>query len=120
LAGAESVLRARINEKWLHRGVIIWSPLNTYVDADVELAPEVSLLPGTVLKGHCVVERGARIGPNAILNDVFVGESAQVATIEATNARIGAEARVESFVVLAPGAVIASGEVVTPFSYRTP
>jgi len=78
------------------------------------------LLPGTVLKGHCVVERGARIGPNAILNDVFVGESAQVATIEATNARIGAEARVESFVVLAPGAVIASGEVVTPFSYRTP
>jgi len=72
------------------------------------------------LEGHCVVERGARIGPNAILNDVFVGESAQVATIEATNARIGAEARVESFVVLAPGAVIASGEVVTPFSYRTP
>ena len=120
LAGAESVLRARINEKWLHRGVIIWSPLNTYIDADVELAPEVSLLPGTVLKGHCVIERGARIGPNAILNDVFVGEGAQVATIEATNARIGAEARVESFVVLAPGAAVASGEVVTPFSYRTP
>jgi len=120
LAGAESVLRGRINEKWLHRGVVIWSPLNTYVDAEVELAPEVSLLPGTVLKGHCVIERGARIGPNAILNDVFVGEGAQVATVEATNARIGAEARVDSFVVLAPGAVIASGEVVTPFSYRTP
>lgn len=120
LAGAESVLRGRINEKWLHRGVVIWSPLNTYVDADVELAPEVSLLPGTVLKGHCVIERGARIGPNAILNDVTVGEFAHVATVEATNARIGAEARVASFVVLAPGAVIASGEVVTPFSHRTP
>ena len=120
LAGAESVLRGRINEKWLHRGVVIWSPLNTYVDADVELAPEVSLLPGTVLKGHCVIERGARIGPNAILSDVFVGEYAQVSTVEATNARIGAEARVESFVVLTPGAVIASGEVVMPFSFRAP
>src|SRR5487761_1255789 len=117
LAGAEAVLRGRINEKWLHRGVIIWSPLNTYIDADVELAAEVSLLPGTVLKGRCVVERGARIGPNAILNDVFVGESAHVATVEATNARVGSGARVASFVVLAPGAVVAPSEVVTPFSH---
>jgi bifunctional UDP-N-acetylglucosamine pyrophosphorylase/glucosamine-1-phosphate N-acetyltransferase len=120
LAGAEAVLRQRINEKWLRRGVVIWSPHSTYVDADVELGPEVSLLPGTVLKGRCVIERGARIGPNAILTDVSVGEFAQVGTVEATNARIGAEARVASFVVLAPGAAVDSGEVVTPFSHRTP
>lgn len=120
LAAAEAVLRQRINEKWLRRGVVIWSPHSTYVDADVELGPEVSLLPGTVLKGRCVIERGARIGPNAILTDVVVGEFAQVGTVEATNARIGAEARVASFVVLAPGAVVDSGEVVTPFSHRTP
>jgi bifunctional UDP-N-acetylglucosamine pyrophosphorylase/glucosamine-1-phosphate N-acetyltransferase len=119
LARAEAVMRGRINEKWMQRGVTLWSPENTYIDADVELAPEVSLLPGTVLKGRCVVERGARIGPNAVLTDVFVGENAQVATVEATSARIGAEARVASFVVLAPGAEIASGEVVTPFHYRS-
>ena len=119
LAAAEAVLRGRINEKWMARGVIMWSPENTYIDADVELAPEVSLLPGTVLKGHCVVERGARIGPNAVLNDVVVGEYAQVATVVATSAHIGAEARVASFVVLAAGSNVASGEVVTPFHYRT-
>ena len=66
-ADAESVLRARINEKWLHRGVTMWSPQNTYVDADVDLSPEVSLLPGTILKGRCIIARGAQIGPNAIL-----------------------------------------------------
>ncbi len=119
LAHAESVMRRRINEKWMHRGVVLWSPENTYIDADVELAAEVSLLPGTVLKGRCVIERGARIGPNAVLSDVVVGENAQVATVEATSARIGAEARVASFVVLSPGTEIASGEVVTPFHYRT-
>lgn len=119
LAGAEAVLRGRINEKWMGRGVIMWSPENTYIDADVELAPEVSLLPGTVLKGHCVVERGARIGPNAVLNDVIVGEFAQVATVEATSSRIGADARVAPFVVLAAGSNVAPGEVVTPFHYRT-
>lgn len=119
LASAEAVLRARINERWMQRGVTMWDPARTYVDADVKLAPEVSLLPGCVLRGHCVIEGGAQIGPNANLTDVHVGENARVGAVEATNARIGAEARVHSFVVLAPGAEIADAEVVEPFDYRT-
>lgn len=119
LAEAERILRRRINDRWLARGVTMWDPEHTYVDADVELASEVSLLPGTILKGRCVVERGARIGPNAILSDVRVGEHALVATIEASEATIGDEARVASFVVLGPGAHVEPGEVVTPFHYRT-
>lgn len=119
LARAEAVMRLRINEKWMLRGVTIWNPHNTYIDADVDVAPEVSLLPGTVLRGHCVIERGAQIGPNAILSDVSVGENAQVAMVEATDASIGAEAKVTSFVVLGPGTRIAPGELVTPFHYRT-
>ena len=119
LAQAEAVLRRRINEKWMQRGVTIWNPENTYIDADVELSPEVSLLPGTVLRGHCVIGPGAQIGPNANLTDVVVGESAQVATVEANGAHFGSEAKVTSFVVLGPGAEIAPGELVTPFHYRT-
>ena len=119
LARAEAVLRQRINEQWMQRGVTIWNPEHTYIDADVELASEVSLLPGTVLRGHCVVERGAQIGPNATLSDVVVGENAQVGSVDANAARIGAEAKVASFVVLGAGANVAAGEVVTPFHYRT-
>jgi len=118
LARAEAVMRQRINDQWLTRGVTMWSPENTYVDADVELAAEVSLLPGTVLRGRCVIARGAEIGPNAMLRDVEVGEDAVVGAVEATKVRIGADARVGSFVVLAPGADVAPGEVVTPSSPR--
>jgi bifunctional UDP-N-acetylglucosamine pyrophosphorylase/glucosamine-1-phosphate N-acetyltransferase len=103
----------------MQRGVTMWDPLHTYIDADVELAAEVSLLPGCVLKGHCVIEHGAQIGPNAILTDVRVGESAVVRTVEATNARIGAQSRVHSFVVLDPGSEVAEAEVVMPFHHRT-
>jgi bifunctional UDP-N-acetylglucosamine pyrophosphorylase/glucosamine-1-phosphate N-acetyltransferase len=119
LAEAERALRRRINERWLERGVTMWSPDDTYIDAEVDLAPEVSLLPGTVLKGTCVIEQGARIGPNAILDNVRVGANAVLGTIEATGAVIGAEARVSSFVVLAPGAIVEAGERVTPFHFRT-
>ena len=119
LARVERVLRTRINEQWMSRGVTMWNPADTYVDADVELASDVSLLPGTILKGHCRIARGAQIGPNAMLRDVEVGENANVGSVEATRARIGADARVSSFVVLSPGADVATGEIVTPLSQRS-
>jgi bifunctional UDP-N-acetylglucosamine pyrophosphorylase/glucosamine-1-phosphate N-acetyltransferase len=119
LAEAEAVLRTRINERWMKRGVTMWDPAHTYIDADVQLAPEVSLLPGCVLKGHCVIQRGAQLGPLANLTDVYVGENAKVGTVEATKAHVGADATVHSFVVLVPGAKVASSEVVAPFEYRT-
>jgi len=89
LARAERVLRQRINDQWLARGVTMWNPSETYIDADVELAAEVSLLPGTILKGHCVIARGAQIGPNAYLTDVEVGENAYLGTVEASRGSRG-------------------------------
>jgi bifunctional UDP-N-acetylglucosamine pyrophosphorylase / glucosamine-1-phosphate N-acetyltransferase len=119
LAHAEQVLRARINDEWMLRGVTMWDPAQTYVDADVELAPEVTLLPGTILKGHCVIERGTTIGPNAILRDVEVGEGATIEMVDASHVRVGADASVASFVVLSPGSAVSVGEIVPPFSHRS-
>jgi len=120
LADVETEVRRRINERWMQRGVTMWDPATTYVDAEVELAAEVSLLPGTVLKGHCVVGHGARIGPNAYLRDVSVGENARLGTVEAVNVRIGADARVTSHTVLAAGSEVPAGAVVGRDGRPTP
>jgi len=118
LAIAEAELRDRINERWMRRGVTMWDPERTYVDATVDLAGDVTLLPGTVLRGRCRIGEGARIGPNAFLEDTVVAEGAVVETVRATRASVGAEALVESFSVLGPGAVVASGERLAPSSTR--
>ena len=120
LAAAEKVLRRRINERWLKRGVSIWDPDNTHIDADVELAVDVSVAPGSVLKGHCVIGTGAQLGPNCVLRDVTVGERAVIGAAEGTGAVVGSEAEVGSFVVLQPGAHVAPGEVVAPFTVVGP
>lgn len=114
LAAAETVLRQRINERWLHRGVTMWDPAATYVDADVVLAADVSLLPGTMLKGACRVGEGAQIGPNAFLVDTVVGARAQVGTIQSEGATIGDDAVIESFSVLEHGATVPSGQRIGP------
>ncbi len=109
LAYAESVLRARINATWMERGVTMRDPASTYLDADVELAPDVILWPGTTLRGRCVVGGGSEIGPNADLEDVVVGRGVHLGAVRARGARFGDGASVGSFVTIERGAVIDAG-----------
>jgi len=116
LAVAEAELRDRINERWMRRGVTMWDPERTYVDASVHLEPDVVLLPGVVLQGDCRVGAGAEIGPDSHLVDTVVGEGATVTKTTAVRADIGEHARVGPFVSLDPGAEVAPGSLVEPFS----
>jgi len=113
LAEAEVVLRRRINREWLPRGVTMWSPEHTYVDAEVDLAPDVVLLPGVVLKGGTTVASGAELGPDVLLSDTAVGERARVRYATAEHARIGADAVVGPFVELPPGTEVPPGATVS-------
>lgn len=120
LAVAEAELRDRINERWMRRGVTMWDPERTYVDAAARLAPDVVLLPGVVLQGECAVGPGAEVGPDCRLVDTVVGEAASVAKTTAVRAEIGAGATVGPYVVLDPGTVVAPGSVVEPFTKLGP
>src|SRR6202034_3467614 len=116
LAVAEAELRDRINERWMRRGVTMWDPERTYVDAEVHLEADVSLLPGVILRGNCVVGAGAEIGPNSVLTDTTVGNGAVVAASVCTLAAIGGGARIGPYSVLEPGAEVAPGTELRPHS----
>ena len=116
LAVAEAELRDRINERWMRRGVTMWDPERTYVDASVLLEPDVVLLPGVVLQGECRVAAGAEIGPDCHIVDSVIGEGATVTKCSAVRAEVGDHARVGPFVVLGPGSLVAPGEHVGPFA----
>jgi bifunctional UDP-N-acetylglucosamine pyrophosphorylase/glucosamine-1-phosphate N-acetyltransferase len=114
LAVAEAELRDRINERWMRRGVTMWDPERTYVDATVELEPDTVLLPGVMLHGNCRIGAGAEIGPESRLVDTTVGEGAVVSFSVADHAEIGALARVGPYCVLRAGVRVMDGEVVEP------
>lgn len=116
LAVAEAELRDRINERWMRRGVTMWDPERTYVDAEVQLAPDVALLPGVILRGACRVDEGAEVGPDCTLVDTSVGERAEVRNSVCTGATIGRRAVVGPFATLSEGAQVADGAVVAPFT----
>jgi len=115
LAVAEAELRDRTNERWMRRGVTMLDPERTYIDASVELAPDVTIFPGTLLHGSTVVGPGARVGPDTRLVDCVVGEGAVVEQAVGREAEVGTNARVGPDAVLEPGSRVADGTVTGPF-----
>jgi bifunctional UDP-N-acetylglucosamine pyrophosphorylase/glucosamine-1-phosphate N-acetyltransferase len=115
LADAEAVLRDRINRRWMRAGVSMTDPAHTYVDAAVELKPEVRLLAGTSLEGHTVVGAGSVIGPQCRLVDTIVGERVTIENTVAKEAEIGDHATVGPWVSLRAGTRIGVGAHVGTF-----
>jgi bifunctional UDP-N-acetylglucosamine pyrophosphorylase / glucosamine-1-phosphate N-acetyltransferase len=116
LAVAEAELRDRINERWMRRGVTMWDPERTYVDAEVQLTTDVSLLPGVILRGRCVIGEGSEIGPNCVLTDTVVGRRAVVTQSTCDRGTVGDGARVGPFCVVLPGAEVGPDAVIPPHS----
>jgi bifunctional UDP-N-acetylglucosamine pyrophosphorylase / glucosamine-1-phosphate N-acetyltransferase len=115
LALAEAELRRRTNEGWLRQGVTMLDPERTYIDATVELSPDVTLFPGTMLQGRCVVGAGAELGPDTRLVDCVVGAGATIEHTVGRDAEIGDHARVGPFAVLEPGSQIPAETRTGPF-----
>jgi bifunctional UDP-N-acetylglucosamine pyrophosphorylase / glucosamine-1-phosphate N-acetyltransferase len=119
LAAAEAELRHRTNTEWMRRGVTMVDPARTWVDTTVDLATDVTLFPGTMLQGTCVVGAGSEIGPDARLVDCIVGAEVTLASSTATSATIGDGCEVGPYAVLEAGAVLAPGTRVGPFEVVT-
>ncbi len=119
LATAEAELRRRTNQSWLRRGVTMVDPATAYVDATVELSPDVTLFPGVVLQGHTVVGSRSELGPGTHLVDTVVGADATLDHTVAHHAEVGDGARVGPFAVLEPGSHVAAGAVTGAFYTAT-
>jgi bifunctional UDP-N-acetylglucosamine pyrophosphorylase/glucosamine-1-phosphate N-acetyltransferase len=112
LANAAAQMNRTIVERWMRDGVTVVDPSTTWIDADVALAEDVTLLPGTQLLGATVVATGATIGPDTTLTDVTVGQGAAVIRTHGAQAAIGAHATVGPFSYLRPGTALGvSGKI---------
>ena len=93
LAATAAVLRDRINDAHMLAGATIVDPKTTWIDPAVELEPDTTIQPFTVLRGATKVAAGAEVGPHAVVVDSEVGPGALVGP----------------FCYLRPGTVLAAG-----------
>jgi bifunctional UDP-N-acetylglucosamine pyrophosphorylase/glucosamine-1-phosphate N-acetyltransferase len=142
LAEAAAVLRDRINEAHMLNGITIVDPATTWIDASVELEPDVVVHPFTVLRGATSVGAGAEIGPHAVAVDAVIGERVSIGPfcylrpgtvldpdakagtfVELKNSRIGARTKVPHLSYLGDAEVgedtnIAAGNITVNFPHE--
>ena len=99
LAAAGAFLRDRVNREHMLAGVTVVDPQTTWIDPQVELAPDSTIHPFTVLRGSTRVAAGAEVGPHVV----------------AVDAEIGPDVVVGPFSYLRPGTIIAAGAKVGTF-----
>ena len=103
LADLGRELNRRIVTRWMRDGVTVMDPATTWIDADVVLAPDVTILPGCQLLGATVVGEDAVIGPDTTLKDCEIGVGARVVRTHGELAVVGDAANVGPFSYLRPG-----------------
>jgi bifunctional UDP-N-acetylglucosamine pyrophosphorylase / glucosamine-1-phosphate N-acetyltransferase len=104
LADAATVLRRRhLHHLMAEVGVTVVDPAATYVDVDVEVAVDATLLPGTILEAGTTVGARAVVGPDSHLTACTVGADATVHSTRGVEAEIGEQATVGPFTHLRAG-----------------
>jgi bifunctional UDP-N-acetylglucosamine pyrophosphorylase/glucosamine-1-phosphate N-acetyltransferase len=142
LAAAAAVLRDRINHVHMLAGATIVDPASTWIEPSVELEPDCTIQPFTVLKGGTRVRRRAEVGPQVVAVDAEIGQGALVgpfcylrpgtvlesgakagAFVEIKNSRIGERTKVphQSYIgdaEIGPDTNIAAGNITVNFPHQ--
>jgi bifunctional UDP-N-acetylglucosamine pyrophosphorylase / glucosamine-1-phosphate N-acetyltransferase len=109
LAVVAAEARRKINDRHMRAGVTIVDPASTWIDADVEIAADATIEPGTALRGATRIGADTIIGPHSTLIDSTVGEQARVIHSYLQDADVGNMVSVGPFAYLRPGAVLETG-----------
>ncbi len=108
LAEAGAMLRARINDGHMANGVTLMDPATTYIDLDVAIGKDTSILPNTHLQGKVSIGEGSSIGPNTIIRDSTIGKRCTVLASVMEGALLEDDVDVGPFARLRRGAHLAA------------
>lgn len=106
LAAVAVRLNALICERHMRAGVTIADPARTYLEPDLEIAADVTILPNTTIGRRSRIGMGCEIGPNSRLQNAIVGEQAVITDSIVVDSEIG------DFSLVGPWAHVRAGTLV--------
>jgi bifunctional UDP-N-acetylglucosamine pyrophosphorylase/glucosamine-1-phosphate N-acetyltransferase len=106
LSEAEAYMRRRIAVGHMRNGVTIVDPSSTYIEADVKIAADTVIQPGSFLRGRTTIGADCVIGPQADLTDVEVADGVSITYAVLAEARVDRESTVGPFAYIRPGTEI--------------
>lgn len=115
LSEAEALMRENILKEHMLKGVTIIDPKNTYIDCNVKIEEDVTILPGCIIKGNTYIEEDAQIGPYSKILDSHIGKGVFVQNSVVLESNIGENTKIGPFAYLRPGNVIGKNAKIGDF-----
>ena len=107
LATAEGVMRRRINKQHMVNGVSFVNPDATYIDVDVEIAPEVQLGANVTLKGQTKIGAETILTNGTYIVDSEIGERAVITNSMIEESSVADGVTVGPYAHIRPGSSLA-------------
>ncbi|PLR78939.1 bifunctional UDP-N-acetylglucosamine diphosphorylase/glucosamine-1-phosphate N-acetyltransferase GlmU [Bacillus sp. V3-13] len=102
LAEAERLMKLRINEAHMRKGVTLIDPLNTYIGPDVIIGQDTVIYPGTMLSGKTVIGAENKLGPGTEIKDCQIGDHTVIRQSVAHDSVIGSHVNIGPFAHIRP------------------
>lgn len=106
LQEAEAIFRKRTLERHMLAGVTIVDPGSTYIEADVAIGMDTTILPGTTLRGHTVIGEDCVIGPNADIRDCRIADGVTVEHSTLKQSTVGKQSSIGPYAYLRPDSTV--------------
>lgn len=106
LSEAEAYMKKRIATDHMRNGVTIIDPASTYIEADVKIAADTVIQPGSFLRGKTTVGADCVIGPQADLTNVDVADGVTISYSVMVDSSIASKSSVGPFAYVRPGTQI--------------
>ena len=107
LATAEGVMRRRINQQHMVNGVSFVNPHATYIDVDVEIAPEVQVEANVTLKGQTKIGAETILTNGTYIVDSVIGERAVITNSLIEESSVADGVTVGPYAHIRPGSSLA-------------
>ena len=107
LATAESVMRRRIHQQHMVNGVSFVNPDATYIDVDVEIAPEVQVEANVTLKGQTKIGVETILTNGTYIVDSVIGERTVITSSMIEESSVADGVTVGPYAHIRPGSSLA-------------
>ncbi|MGZ9222943.1 MAG: bifunctional UDP-N-acetylglucosamine diphosphorylase/glucosamine-1-phosphate N-acetyltransferase GlmU, partial [Anaerolineales bacterium] len=108
LSEAEAALRMRLNRDHMLNGVSMVDPTSTYIEMDVQIGKDTTIMPNTYIHGKSMIGEGNVIGPNTIIRDSKIGNRCKVLASVLEGATLEDDVHMGPFARLRRGAYLKS------------
>lgn len=115
LAEAERLMRLRIIEKWMAKGVTFIDPASSFVGGEVKIGKDTTVYPYTFLEGKTTIGARCVIGPSVRLIDSRIGKEVEIQYAVVRDSTVEDRASLGPFCSLRAGARIKRGSKVGSF-----